>query len=93
MAKLYIGDIGTLIEIDLGENISTASGLKLEVEKPDNTRVEWTPTLYGTNYLRYTTVSGDLNVAGRYGINPTFTLGTWIGRCDTVFFEVHSRYD
>lgn len=92
MANIYINDIGTVIEIDMGENISTATGLVLEVQKPDLTRVEWTPIIYGTNYLRYSVVAGDLDKVGKYLINPKLTLSTWIGRGNTISFEVLSRF-
>lgn len=88
MGKVYVGDVGTIIEIDMGEDISTATNLKLIVQKPNMTEVEWIPTIYGTNYLRYKTVANDLNTDGRYMINPVLTLGEWSGSADTVFFDV-----
>lgn len=92
MANIYVNDVGTIIEIDMGENIAAATGLVLEVQKPDSTLVEWTPTLYGTNYLRYTVITGDLNKVGKYFINPKLTIATWTGRGDTVSFTVSSKF-
>ena len=90
--KVFLNDVGTVLEIDMKENISTATGLKLEVQKPDGTVVEWTPTIYGTNYLRYTTVAGDLNKVGTYFINPKLTIGGWTGEGDTVQFTVYAPF-
>jgi hypothetical protein len=90
--KVYVGDIGTIIEIDMQENISTATELKLKVRKPDGTQVEWTPSIYGTNYLRYTLQVGDLDMAGTYALQPYMTIGTWTGRGDTVSFTVYDYF-
>jgi len=92
--KIYVNDIGVVIEIDMGESLSTATNLKLKVRKPDNTKVEWTPTVYGEgfNYLRYITVANDLNLAGVWKIQPSLTLGSWSGLADTVSFEIFAKY-
>ena len=95
MSKIYINDIGVVIEIEMGESLSGATNLKLEVRKPDNTEVEWTPTVYGEgfNYLRYITVANDLDQAGVWKANPFLSLGGWTGRADTVVFEVYDKYN
>ena len=92
--KIYVNDIGVVIEIDMGESLNAATNLKLEVRKPDNTKVEWTPTVYGEgfNYLRYITVANDLNLAGVWKIQPSLTLGSWSGLADTVSFEIFAKY-
>lgn len=91
MAKIYVGDIGTLFNVNMGENVSGGSSLTFNVKKPDGTIITWTPTLYGTNYLRYSSVSGDLDSAGTWVIQPSLTLATWTGGCDPVTFKVHAR--
>jgi len=92
--KIYVNDIGVVIEIDMGESLNAATNLKLEVRKPDNTKVVWTPTVYGEgfNYLRYITVANDLNLAGVWKIQPSLTLGSWSGLADTVSFEIFAKY-
>lgn len=93
MDKVYVGDIGTIIEVDCDEDISTATGYKLVVRKPDGTRADWTASIYGTTALRHTTVAGDLSVAGIYRVQPYMTLDSWTGRGKTVEFEVFRLYD
>jgi len=95
MSKIYINDIGVVIEIEMGESLSGATNLKLEVRKPDNTEVEWTPTVYGEgfNYLRYITVANDLDQAGVWKANPFLSLDGWTGLADTVTFEVYDKYN
>lgn len=91
--KIYKDDVGLVIDIDMGENISSATGLTLYITKPDKSVTTWTPTLQGTNYLRYTTVTDDLNQAGDYIIQPGFTLGSWTGKCTSVGFKVYDSYE
>lgn len=91
--KPYVGDIGTIINVDMQQDISTATNLKFYVRKPDFTVVEWTPTIYGTQILRYITVDeNDFDMPGDYYITPYLTLGSWTGSGDTVQFKVYARY-
>lgn len=92
MDKVYVGDIGTIIEVDCGENISAATGQKFMVKKPDGTQVDWTASIYGTTKLRHTTIAGDLSCAGKYYINPYMTLSTWTGKGKTVEFEICDQF-
>jgi hypothetical protein len=90
--KIYIGDIGTIIRIDMGEDISTASGLKLKVQKPNGTEVVWVPIIDASNYLSYTTVDKDIDQIGVFKITPQMVLGEWSGSGDTVSFIVYGLY-
>jgi hypothetical protein len=91
--RVFKDDIGTIIEINLQENISAATNLKYKVKKPNGVEVDWTPTLYGTNYLRYPVIAGDLNLTGIYYIQPYMTLGGWTGRGDTVDLTVYDHFE
>ena len=90
--KIYKNDVGLIIELNMNEDISSATSLSYKVTKPDLTTTTWTPTIYGTNYLRYTTVAGDLSQAGEYKLQPCFTLGSWVGCGNTVTFRVYDDY-
>jgi hypothetical protein len=95
----YVGDIGTIIELDCQEVITGASNLKMYCSKPklldpnSYELKEWTTgvSVYGTTKIRYTVVSGDFNVAGRYLVQAYLELGTWKGRTDIVEFYVHDK--
>lgn len=91
MARVFKGDVGTLIRIAMGENIAAATGEEMRVKKPNGTLVTWTPTLNGTN-LDYTVVEDDLDEAGAYRINPHMTIGSWVGYFNTVGFVVYEPY-
>jgi len=89
--KIYISDIGTIILIDMGENISLAIGITLDVIAPKSNNKIWIPDIEGTNFLRYVIDEGDLDQVGIYKINPKLTLGDWTGHGDTVEFEVFNK--
>jgi hypothetical protein len=80
------GDIGTQIVIDLGEDVSTASALKIVYRKPDGTVGEWTATLvnggYGIAYV--TATAADLDQVGRWKLQAKVTLSSWNGRSSIV---------
>jgi hypothetical protein len=90
--KIYIGDIGTLISVNMGEDISAAEDVVFKVKKPDNTEVEWAAEIGDDDVLEYTVAEGDLDQAGVYYINPHLTLGDWTGSGDTVKFTVLNKY-
>lgn len=65
MGKIYVGDIGTVIELDTGIALSGASPLRIKYEKPDGTtRGYWGATVTDTTKAKYTTVADDLDVSG-----------------------------
>jgi hypothetical protein len=103
MAEIRVGDVGTIIEIDMQEDVSAAvphsdtdvdSDLALEVRLPDATVVIWGPlVLEGTNFFRYTVVDGDFAQKGTYRAVPKFGLGTWEGRGDPVTWYVKDQFE
>ena len=91
--KSYVGDEGTVITVDCGCDISDATTLKLMIWKPGaSAEVEWTGSLYGSNYIRYTTVSGDFSVAGNYKLQSYVDTpdGEWRG--ETTTFRVYDEF-
>jgi hypothetical protein len=91
--KSYVGDIGTVITVDAGVSIDDATVFKLMIQKPGSTtETEWVAALYGTNYLRYTTVDGDFSVAGTYKLQSFVDTpdGEWRG--ETTTFRVYGDF-
>jgi hypothetical protein len=91
--KIYVGDIGTIVTVDCGEDISTATVNQLMVQKPDGTIVTWEAAVYNTNYLRYTIMDGDLDQAGVYKVQSKITLPSWSGLGETDEFTVNEAYE
>jgi hypothetical protein len=91
--RIYVGEVGTIIDVDMGVDISLASAYELRVRKPDGTEVIWAPAiLSGGQTLEYITETGDLDIAGDWIIQPWLEIGTWIGYGDPVNLVVYSIY-
>ena len=67
MGRIFKGDVGVDLRVDTKIDLTGASQTTLKVRKPNKREVEWTATTSGTE-LRYTTASGDFDVAGVYRI-------------------------
>ena len=62
MSKVYTGDTGTVIVLDCGQNISTASARSIAARKPDGTTVvTWAAVAEGTNSIKFTTLADSLD--------------------------------
>lgn len=88
MGKIYRGDVGTEILINMQTDLTSATGIVLVVKKPDDTVVNWIPTVQNDEYLKYTVVSGDLNLKGDYTIQANLTIGSWTGSSTICNFSV-----
>ncbi len=71
--ELYLNDEGTEILIDMGVNISTATVYTIKVKNEDE-ETTWTPSIYESNYLRYIIQSSDVDVLGKYYLQPYLEL-------------------
>lgn len=95
MSKVYQGDVGTVIRVDMGADISTATAVVLNVLKPDGTEDEWTAEVDvgDSQDIIYTTLADDLDQVGEYLIQPALTFADWEGLGQTVRLVVHPPYD
>ena len=91
-SKTYLGDTGTVIELDTGVSLAGASALSIEAAKPDGTTVSWTATATGTS-VRYTTQAGDLDVAGKWTLQAKATIGSGTWRGESVELIVYAHFD
>lgn len=84
---VFLNDIGTLIKVDVGSDVSGASTKLIKYIKPDGTEGSWDSTV-ATQYLQYITVDGDLDQIGQWEVQAKVTLvgGTWHG--EVTRFEV-----
>jgi len=90
--KTYVGNVGTVIDIDMGQDISGATTTDLYVKKPDGTEATWSGEIYGSNYIRYVIEEDDLNEAGRYYVQPYLVISDWSGYGKTVDFKVYELW-
>lgn len=92
MTKPYVGDTGTAIVLDCGQNITAATARTIEVRKPDGSTASWTASASGTDAISYTTLAGDLDQQGQYRLQALVTLpsGTWRG--ETAVLTVYAAF-
>lgn len=91
MAKTYVGDVGTALELETGVSLAGATALAVSARKPDGTEVTWTASASGT-IVRYVTQAGDLDVAGQWLLQAVVTnpSGTWRG--ETAKLKVYPKF-
>ena len=89
--KHYVGEIGTDIIVDCGAVITGATETKIKVRKPDETEIEWTANIDGTNFLKYTTKADDFDLAGTYYLQASLTLSGWTGLGETALFVIDEK--
>ena len=85
-----VGDVGTLIEIDLTTDVSSAISRVIRARKPYGGIVEW-PAAAGSSgeIITYTTQPGDLDRAGRWALQALVEMpaGEWAS--EMVYIDVY----
>ena len=97
--EIHVGNIGTMFKCtvlsnDVAENISAATTKKIIFLKSDATRVEKDASFYpdGTDgILTYTTVDGDLSVAGVWRIQGYVEIGSSVFYSNVQSFTVYGN--
>ena len=98
----YVGDIGTVIEINMGEILTSwvEADFSFKVKKPDDKMVVWSAVTVkggggeGDKTLKYTVVATDFSLAGFYFLTPYGNNNTgWKGHGRTIKFKVYAIYD
>lgn len=88
MSKIYKDDVGTIILVDCGINITTATVRELKVKKPDGTYATWAGVQEGTNQIKYVLQAGDVNQDGTYVIQAKVTMPSWSGSGEETILRV-----
>ena len=88
--KIYAGDVGTEILLDTGENISTASSLKIIFKNRQGTG-EWVGAVVETTKIRYITVADDLK-EGDWQLQASVVMPGRSGLGETVDMKVHAKF-
>jgi hypothetical protein len=92
MGKIYVGDIGTLISLDTGVDLTAAISVAILAIRPDGSKVVWIGFGLGT-VINYTAQAGDLSQRGDWRLQAQVVLpsGKWSG--ETVILTVHNAGD
>ena len=90
--KVYVGDTGTIIVLDCGEDISSAISRTIQARKPSGQVVSWNATASGTNSISFTSQQGTFDQAGTWKLQAVIITpnGTWKG--ETVAVQVYPSF-
>lgn len=92
MSQVFVGDIGTVIQLETGVDISTATTVSIKVKKRsakhEISLADWVGTVESNTKVKYTSVSGDFNVAGTYRLQAYVKMSTWEGHGGIVELPV-----
>jgi len=94
MGTIYKNDIGTVISLNTGINISSASTVSIIVKKPSGgATVTWTGTKGSDNMsVEHTVLTDELNEVGHYKLQAKIVMssGTWHG--ETASIQVKDQF-
>lgn len=90
MANIYKNTVGLRIRIDVGIPDNEISLAKIYLKKPDGSVVEKNAQKeVGSTIIYYETQEGDLNLEGRYSVQPYIETTTGFkGRGAVNYFDV-----
>ena len=82
-------DIGTWIEIDMGEDVSAAIERRMHYRKPTGETGTWVAVDRSADVIGYQTVDGDLDVSGAWRLQGwcEFPNGSWTSTEATLHVE------
>lgn len=89
--QYFVGTVGTVIDVDVGTDISTATTTEIRFIKPDKTTTgTWVAAQHPTdvNKIRYTIISGDWDTPGVWTANAFIAFATWSGPGKTFSWEL-----
>lgn len=90
--KTYIGNVGTVVRLDVGQDITAATLLQIEALKPDDTVVTWAGTARDTTKVEHIVAAGELNMAGDWYLQVKVWFGSnfWYG--ESARLKVYERF-
>jgi len=89
--KIYVGDIGTTIVLDVGADITGAT-VSMRVKKPSGSIVTWDATVTDdATGISHTTAAGELNESGAYRVQAVVALAdaSWSGSGEWADLNVY----
>lgn len=90
--KVYVGDTGTVITLDCGQDITSATARSIEVRKPGGATTTWAAVASGTNAISFTTAADSLDIPGAWKLQALVVMpsGSWRGT--TAVLTVTERF-
>ncbi len=90
--KVYIGDTGTVIVLDCGQDISAATVRSIEARRPNGTTVTWSAVASGTTAVSYTSTVETFDMPGEWRLQALVTLPTGKWRGEVARLEVYGVF-
>ena len=94
--RIFVGDIGTTFNVEIGTPLAEASKVEFRVEKPSGAIVVWPGTITDEDggYAEYVAVIGDLDEVGVWKLSSEVTMldGSFYHGC-TSKFTVYEQFD
>lgn len=89
---VFVGDVGTSIELETGTDLRNATSLQIEVTKPSGVKVSWPAQVHPDNptVMRYITQSGDIDEAGTWRLRAKVTMTGWSGSGTLTTMRVYN---
>jgi hypothetical protein len=97
--EVHVGDIGTVFEVTIQESgvtldISTATTKQIILRKPSGASMTKTAA-FSTDgkdgKIRYASISGDLDVAGKWSLQAYLATPAWQGKSDIQALQVYAN--
>lgn len=79
MSEIYVGDVGTEIELDCGIDTTTATQREIVARSPVGVIKTWPATQIGQNVIQYITQPGDIDVVGNWRLQARVAMPGWSG--------------
>jgi hypothetical protein len=83
MSQVFVGDVGTIIQLETGVDLSSATTVTIRVKKKGEKHQisveEWTGTVASTTKVRHVSAAGDFDVAGTYLLQAHVLMPSWEG--------------
>jgi hypothetical protein len=92
MGKIYVGQIGVLIELDTQDNLTGATKAEIRYYKPDKSTGAWTGTIVGTKITRLISLNTDLDIAGNWLLQAYAEGSGWALLGETVNMTVYNLW-
>lgn len=94
----YVGDIGTIINLDTQSDLTGATTLEMEIKKPSGATVTKTAAIpvgldATDGIITYATIAGDFDEAGKYYIQAHIASASTDHLGATASFEVKAAFD
>lgn len=88
MTTIFVGDIGTELVLDCGVDISTATVRRIMAKDPRGVVHTWEGIAEGTTSIKYTVLSGDIDLTGAWKVQAYIEMPTWKGHGTQSSFNV-----